>query len=210
MSVRPARCERSCSTSKLVSLAKRISPPGMSDCSGSHCFVVPFAETVLIAARRSAPPIASTARLTRLCSLVSGLAQDSRANVERKTSERFMGPPPEGRCRANSGSLPLFLPDKGLKIAAAALMPRKRNLMRADRLGYVVAGVALIVWAWPWPRRLRAGVRGLGSRLLYQAYTGSNPMFKPPGIHLNPQPAQAHLAQTLVGEEAVTIRRARA
>src|SRR2546430_6365868 len=180
MSVRAARCERSCSTSKLASLAKRISPPGMSDCSGSHCFVVPFAETVLIAARRSAPPIASTARLTRLCSFVSGLAQDSRANVERKTSERFMGPPPEGRRRANSGSLTLFLPDKGLKIAAAALMSRKRNLMRTDRLAYLAGGMALIVWALRRPSLPRAAAAGFGGWLLYQGYTCSKPPFKPP------------------------------
>ena len=120
-----------------------------------------------------------------------------------------MGPPPEGRRRANSGSLPLFLPDKGLKIAAAALMPRKRNLMRADRLGYVVGGVALIVWALRRPSLLRAGVGGLGGWLLYQAYTGSNPMFKPLGIRVNQQPAEADITETLVVEEAVTIARPR-
>ena len=88
-------------------------------------------------------------------------------------------------------------------------MPRKRNLMRADRLGYVVGGVALIVWALRRPGLLRAGVGGLGGWLLYQAYTGSNPMFKPLGIHVNPQPAQPHIAETLVVEEAVTIARPR-
>jgi uncharacterized membrane protein len=88
-------------------------------------------------------------------------------------------------------------------------MPRKRNLMRADRLGYVVGGVALIVWALRRPGLLRAGVGGLGGWLLYQAYTGSNPMFRPLGIRVNQQPAQADITETLVVEEAVTIARPR-
>src|SRR5258708_38459770 len=95
MSLRAARLSRSCQTSKLVSLAKRISPPGTSDCSGSHCLVVPFADTVLIPARRSAPPMASTARETRLCSRVGPLAQDIRAKAKERRSVRFMGLLPE-------------------------------------------------------------------------------------------------------------------
>src|SRR6267378_5857192 len=63
----------------------------MSDCSGSHCFDVPFAEIDLIDARRSPPPIASTARLTRLCSFVGGVvAQDSRTSAALTASARFM------------------------------------------------------------------------------------------------------------------------
>ncbi len=89
-------------------------------------------------------------------------------------------------------------------------MPAKRNLMRADRLGYMIGGVALIVWALHRPSLLRAGVGGLGGWLLYQSYTGSNPMLKPLGIRVNRQPAEAEVAETLMVEEAITISRSRA
>ena len=89
-------------------------------------------------------------------------------------------------------------------------MPAKRNLMRADRLGYMVGGAALIVWALRRPSLLRAGVGGLGGWLLYQAYTGSNPIFKPLGIRVNPQPAVPDVVDTIVLEEAITISRPRA
>jgi len=89
-------------------------------------------------------------------------------------------------------------------------MSRKQNLMRADRLGYVVGGVALIVWSLRRPSLWRAGAGGLGGWLLYQAYTGSNPMFKPLGIRVNSQPADPDVAETLVVEEAITISRPRA
>jgi uncharacterized membrane protein len=97
----------------------------------------------------------------------------------------------------------------GLKIAAAALMARKRNLMRTDRLGYLAGGIALIVWALRRPSLPRAAAAGFGSWLLYQSYTGSNPMLKPLGLRVNPQPAEANVAETLVVEEAVTIARPR-
>lgn len=99
--------------------------------------------------------------------------------------------------------------NKGLKIAPAALMPRKRNLMRTDRLGYLAGGIALIVWALRRPSLPRAAAAGFGGWLLYQAYTGSNPMFRPLGLRVNQQPAQADVAETLVVEEAVTIARPR-
>jgi len=88
-------------------------------------------------------------------------------------------------------------------------MSRKQNLMRADRLGYVAGGIALIVWALRRPGAhsfpFRAGVSGLGGWLLYQAYTGSNPMLRPLGIRVNAQPADPDVAETIVVDEAITI-----
>jgi len=98
---------------------------------------------------------------------------------------------------------------RGLKIAAAALMSHKLNLMRTDRLGYVAGGIALIVWALRRPSLPRAAAAGFGSWLLYQAYTGSNPMLKPLGIRVNQEPAEADVAETLVVEEAITISQPR-
>lgn len=88
-------------------------------------------------------------------------------------------------------------------------MSRKTNLMRADRVGYVAGGIALIVWALRRPSLPRAAAAGFGSWLLYQAYTGSNPMLRPLGIRVNQQPAEADVAETLVVEEAITISRPR-
>ena len=88
-------------------------------------------------------------------------------------------------------------------------MATKLNLMRADRVGYVVGGIALIVWALRRPGWARAGAAGAGGWLLYQAYTGRNPMFKPLGIRVNPTPAEAEAAETIVVEEAITISRPR-
>lgn len=84
-----------------------------------------------------------------------------------------------------------------------------RNLTRADRLGYVIGGVALLVWALRRPGMARAAAAGAGGWLLYQAYTGRNPMFRPLGIEVNPHPALAEIAETLVVEEAITISRPR-
>ena len=89
-------------------------------------------------------------------------------------------------------------------------MSTKRNLTRADRIGYVVGGIALIVWALRRPSAVRTGVAGVGGWLLYQAYTGRNPIFKPLGFRVNPQPALPEVAETLVVEEAITISRPRA
>ena len=88
-------------------------------------------------------------------------------------------------------------------------MATKLNLTRADRMGYVVGGIALIVWALRRPGFARAGAAGVGGWLLYQAYTGRNPMFKPLGINVNPAPALAEAAETIVVEEAITISRPR-
>lgn len=92
-------------------------------------------------------------------------------------------------------------------------MRARRNLTRVDRLGYVVGGVALLFWALRRPGWRRAAGAGLGGWLLYQAHTGDNPMFRPLGIRVNPQPAEwaqtAQLAETLVVEEAIAISRPR-
>jgi uncharacterized membrane protein len=88
-------------------------------------------------------------------------------------------------------------------------MPQKLNLMRADRIGYVVGGIALIVWALRRPTFARTTAAGLGGWLLYQAYTGRTPLLRPLGIRVNPQPAEADLTETIVVEEAITISRPR-
>ncbi len=88
-------------------------------------------------------------------------------------------------------------------------MRARRNLTRVDRLGYIVGGVALLFWALRKPGWGRSAGAGLGGWLLYQAYTGDNPMFRPLGIRVNPQPAEPHIAETLVVEEAITISRPR-
>lgn len=88
-------------------------------------------------------------------------------------------------------------------------MRDRRNLTRVDRLGYIAGGVALMLWALRKPTWRRAAGAGLGGWLLYQAYTGDNPMFRPLGIRVNPQPAEAQLAETLVVEEAISISRPR-
>jgi len=76
-------------------------------------------------------------------------------------------------------------------------------------MGYVVGGIPLIVWALRRPGFARAGAAGVGGWLLYQAYTGRNPMFKPLGIRVNPAPALPEATETIVVEEAITISRPR-
>ena len=89
-------------------------------------------------------------------------------------------------------------------------MPRTSNLMRSDRVGYVVGGAALITWALRKPSVARAALAGLGGWLLYQAYTGSTPVLKPLRINVNREPRETSLAETVVIEEAITIARPRA
>jgi uncharacterized membrane protein len=89
-------------------------------------------------------------------------------------------------------------------------MATKQNLMRADRVGYLAGGIALIVWALRRPNFARAGAAGIGGWLLYQAYTGRNPMLKPLGIRVNPAPVETDAAETILVEEAITISRPRA
>src|SRR5918999_6288012 len=93
MSMRLERPAASMMPSKPVSLAKRGSPPGASDCSGSQYFALPLKAIVLMPASRSAPPIASTARFTRFCSRVGVAQETTRAALQSATSACFMGPP---------------------------------------------------------------------------------------------------------------------
>ncbi|MFN2643452.1 MAG: hypothetical protein ABR570_00535 [Burkholderiales bacterium] len=86
-------------------------------------------------------------------------------------------------------------------------MPRTPNLMRADRIGYVVGGLGLIAWAAHRPSWSKAAAAGFGAWLLYQAYTGNNPMFKPLGLEVNRAPALSEVTETMVVEEAITISR---
>jgi uncharacterized membrane protein len=88
-------------------------------------------------------------------------------------------------------------------------MVRTPNLMRSDRLGYVMGGIALIAWALRRPSLPRAAAAGFGTWLLYQAYTGTTPVLKPLGISVNRRPAEAKVAETIVIEETITIARPR-
>lgn len=88
-------------------------------------------------------------------------------------------------------------------------MRARRNLTRADRLSYLAGGIALLLWALRKPSWGRAAGAGVGGWLLYQSYTGDNPIFRPLGIQVNPRPAQTQLAETLVVEDAITISRPR-
>jgi uncharacterized membrane protein len=89
-------------------------------------------------------------------------------------------------------------------------MRAQRNLTRVDRLGYIVGGIALMFWALRKPSLAKSAGAGLGGWLLYQGWTGDNPMFRPLGIRVNPTPAEPAVAETLVVEEAITISRPRA
>src|SRR6478609_100194 len=71
------------------SAEKRASPPGTSDCSGSHHFDVPLVLIVLMSPRALAPPMASAALLTRLCSLV-GVAQESRNKAPKTAASAYL------------------------------------------------------------------------------------------------------------------------
>lgn len=89
-------------------------------------------------------------------------------------------------------------------------MPGKLNLTRADRIAYVAGGIALLAWAMRRrPNLSRTALAGVGGWLLYQAYSGSNPLLKPLGIRVNRAPAEPELAETIVVEEAITISRPR-
>jgi len=88
-------------------------------------------------------------------------------------------------------------------------MATKQNLMRGDRVGYLAGGIALIVWALRRPSFARAGAAGIGGWLLYQAYSGRNPMLRSLGIRVNPAPVETDAAETILVEEAITISRPR-
>jgi uncharacterized membrane protein len=97
----------------------------------------------------------------------------------------------------------------GLKVAAAPDMRARRNLTRVDRLGYIAGGIALLLWALRKPSVAKTAGAGVGGWLLYQAWTGSDPMLRPLGIRVNPRPAEPQAAETLLVEEAITISRPR-
>ncbi|HEY9397601.1 MAG TPA: SRPBCC family protein, partial [Burkholderiales bacterium] len=85
----------------------------------------------------------------------------------------------------------------------------KINLTRVDRWGYAVGGLALVGWGLRRRNVARSGAAGLGSWLLYQAYTGYNPMFTPLGIRVNREPSEAAAIETIVLDQAITINASR-
>ncbi|MGE5525123.1 MAG: SRPBCC family protein [Rhodospirillaceae bacterium] len=76
------------------------------------------------------------------------------------------------------------------------------NLMRVDRIGYAIVGGALLVSGL---RRFGLIRLALGGTLLYQAYTGSNPIFRRMGLRVNQHPPEAGVKETLVVAESVTV-----
>ena len=79
------------------------------------------------------------------------------------------------------------------------------NLTRLDRWSYVAGGLALLAWGLRRRSLTRGGAAGLGGWLLYQAYTGNNPMFEPLGFRVNPQPEQADARETIVLDEQIAV-----
>src|SRR5207247_5379317 len=80
--------------SKVESLVSRMSPPGITDCSGSHWRMVPLTATVLTPARALSPPRAWTALLTRPSLRGEAVAPDTAVNDARSNSAlRLMDPP---------------------------------------------------------------------------------------------------------------------
>jgi uncharacterized membrane protein len=79
------------------------------------------------------------------------------------------------------------------------------NLMRVDRAAYIAAGVALFAWAARRPGLASGTGAAAGAMLLYQAYTGRNPMFGPLGIRVNQHPAEADARETIVIDEMVAV-----
>jgi uncharacterized membrane protein len=84
------------------------------------------------------------------------------------------------------------------------------NLTQIDRWGYVGAGLALLAWGLQRRTLARGGALGIGGWLLYQAYTGNNPMFKPLGIRVNRNPAESEASETILVDETITIGKPRA
>lgn len=75
------------------------------------------------------------------------------------------------------------------------------NLMRVDRIGYAIVGGALLVSGL---RKLGLVRLALGGTLLYQAYTGRNPLFKRLGLRVNTHPPEG-VRETLIVSERITI-----
>jgi len=82
----------------------------------------------------------------------------------------------------------------------------KINLMQIDRWGYVAGGLALLGWGLRRRNWIGGSAAGLGGWLLYQAYTGYNPMFRPLGIRVNREPTERAAGETIALDQAITIR----
>lgn len=73
--------------------------------------------------------------------------------------------------------------------------------MRPDRIGYALVGGALFITGL---RRLGIVRLALGGTLLYQAYTGNNPLFKRLGLRVN-RNAPEGVKETLIVSERINI-----
>lgn len=73
--------------------------------------------------------------------------------------------------------------------------------MRPDRIGYALVGGALFLTGL---RRLGLVRLALGGTLLYQAYTGNNPLFKRLGLRVN-RNAPEGVKETLIVSERINI-----
>lgn len=81
------------------------------------------------------------------------------------------------------------------------------NLTRADRIAYVVGGAGLILWGLR-SRPIAAAIYStLGASLLYQAYTGNNPIFKALGIRVRTHEFGNRRTDTIVAEHRIAIDR---
>jgi uncharacterized membrane protein len=73
--------------------------------------------------------------------------------------------------------------------------------MRVDRIGYAIVGSALLISGL---RHLGLVRLALGGTLLYQSYSGSNPIFKRMGLRVNRHPPEG-AKETLIVSERITI-----
>lgn len=80
------------------------------------------------------------------------------------------------------------------------------NLMRIDRIGYAIAGAAFLVSGL---RHLGLVRLALGGTLLYQAYSGSSPLFRRMGITVSTQPPEG-AKETLIVSERIILAAPRA
>jgi uncharacterized membrane protein len=73
--------------------------------------------------------------------------------------------------------------------------------MRVDRIGYAIVGSALLISGL---RHLGLVRLALGGTLLYQSYSGNNPIFKRMGLRVNRHPPEG-VKETLIVSERITI-----
>src|SRR5262245_58756103 len=77
----------SASTLNFDSLPRRGSPPGVTDCSGSHCLIEPLRKKVLVALSTSSPPTAARPLLSGSF-FTSGVAlQAARADTNARDTQ---------------------------------------------------------------------------------------------------------------------------